>query len=131
MASLRIAFSAVRIERVCSPTCHSFSISRPSEVTRITSSMPVEIALSVLDTFMDIVAHNMSLVVVPAHRLLRGLDALGVGKRIRRVGVFAVALPAAHKALSTKTTARSGGMFGNLPCQHTSGCLLHQVGIIG
>jgi hypothetical protein len=76
MASLRIAISAVRIERVCSPTCHSFSISSPSEVTRITSRMPVEIARSVRNAFRDIVAHIMSLVVVPARRLLRGPDAL-------------------------------------------------------
>jgi hypothetical protein len=38
--------------------------------------MPVEIALSVLEVFRDVVAHTMSLVVVPARRLLRGLDAL-------------------------------------------------------
>jgi hypothetical protein len=38
--------------------------------------MSVQIALSVLEAFMGIVAHIMSLVVVPARRLLRGLDAL-------------------------------------------------------
>src|SRR5215208_2171664 len=45
MASLSIAIRAVRIGRVCSPTCHLFSISRPSEVARIISRMPVEIIL--------------------------------------------------------------------------------------
>jgi hypothetical protein len=52
-----------------------------------------EMALSALDVFVGIVALSMSLGAVSAHRLLSGLDALGVRNRRRRVGVFAVALP--------------------------------------
>jgi hypothetical protein len=36
----------------------------------------MSVEISVLEAFMGIVAHIMSLVVVPARRLLRGLDAL-------------------------------------------------------
>jgi hypothetical protein len=50
-------------------------------------------ALSALDVFVGIVAPSMSLGVVSAHRLLSGLDALGVRNRRRRVGDIAVALP--------------------------------------
>jgi hypothetical protein len=53
-------------------------------------------ALSALDVFVGIVALSMSLGAVSAHRLLSGLDALGVRNRRKRVGVFAVALALGH-----------------------------------
>jgi hypothetical protein len=46
-----------------------------------------------LTCLLGIVALSMSLVAISAHRLLSGLDALGVRNRCRTVGVFAVALP--------------------------------------
>ena len=46
-----------------------------------------------LIVFVGIVNLSMSLVSVPARRLLSGLDAPGVRNRRRRVGVLAAALP--------------------------------------
>ena len=51
-------------------------------------------ALSALDVFVGIVAFSMSLGAVSARRPLRGLNALGVRNRHRRVEVIAVAFPA-------------------------------------
>jgi hypothetical protein len=50
-------------------------------------------ALAALDVFVGIENLSMSLVAVPALRLLSDLDALGTRNRRRRVGVLAVALP--------------------------------------
>jgi hypothetical protein len=50
-------------------------------------------ALAALDVFVGIENLSMSLVAVPALRLLSDLDALGIRNRRRRVGVLAVALP--------------------------------------